>query len=128
MKQRWTSSCERIHWSNINIKKSNRYTLFQYMHKEQSKTITTVSSALTTSRNRVPFYSKIQSHVIQIWYENLALILIEGKSGFVSHTKLIAEATFMVLFHSWLITCIMWFSELENKIAYLGAVKFKTKD
>ena len=24
----------------------------------------------------------------------------EGKSGFVSHTKLIAEATFMVLFHS----------------------------
>ena len=26
--------------------------------------------------------------------------VIEGKSGFVSHTKLIAEATFMVLFHS----------------------------
>ena len=26
--------------------------------------------------------------------------IIEGKSGFVSHTKLIAEATFMVLFHS----------------------------
>ena len=31
----------------------------------------------------------------------------EGKSGFVSHTKLIAEATFMDLFHSRLITCTM---------------------
>ena len=30
-----------------------------------------------------------------------------GKSGFVSHTKHIAEATNMNLFHSWLITCIM---------------------
>ena len=52
----------------------------------------------------------------------------EGKSGFLSHTKLTAEATFMDLFHSWLITCTMWFWEFENKIAYLGAVKFKTKD
>ena len=52
----------------------------------------------------------------------------EGKSGFVSHTKLTAEATFMNLFHSWLITCTMWFWEFENKITYLGAVKFKTKD
>ena len=72
--------------------------------------------------------SKTQSHVIQTWYENLALIPIVGKSGFVSHTKHIAEATNMDLFHSWLITCIMWFSEFENKIAYLGAVKFKTTD
>ena len=30
-----------------------------------------------------------------------------GKSGFVSHTKHIAEATSMDLFHSRLITCIM---------------------
>ena len=52
----------------------------------------------------------------------------EGKSGFVSQTKLTAEATFMDLFHSWLITCTMWFWEFENKIAYLGAVKLKTKD
>ena len=44
--------------------------------------------------------SKTQSHVIQTLYENLALIPIERKSGFVSHTKLIAEATFMDLFHS----------------------------
>ena len=51
-----------------------------------------------------------------------------GKSGFASHTKHIAEATNMDLFYSWLITCIMWFSKFENKIAYLGAVKFKTKD
>ena len=50
-----------------------------------------------------------------------------GKSGFVSHTKHISEATNMDLFHSLLITYIMWFSEFENKIAYLGAVKFKTK-
>ena len=54
--------------------------------------------------------------------------LFEGKSGFVSHTKHTAEATNVDLFHSWLITCIMWFWEFENKIAYLGAVKFKTKD
>ena len=27
-------------------------------------------------------------------------VLTEGKSSFVSHTKLIAEATFTVLFHS----------------------------
>ena len=27
-------------------------------------------------------------------------VVLEGKSGFVSHTKLIAEATFMDLFHS----------------------------
>ena len=32
--------------------------------------------------------------------ENLALILIVGKFGFVSHTKHIAEATNMDLFHS----------------------------
>ena len=51
-----------------------------------------------------------------------------GKSGFVSHTKHIAEATNMDLFHSWLITYTVWFSEFENKIAYLGAVKFKIKD
>ena len=37
--------------------------------------------------------SKTQSHVIQTWYENLALIPIVGNSGFVSHTKHIAEAT-----------------------------------
>ena len=74
------------------------------------------------------FNSKIQSHAIQSWYENLALIPIEGKSGFVSHTKHTVEATNMDLFHLWLITCIMWFSEFENKIAYLGAMKFKTKD
>ena len=74
------------------------------------------------------FYSKIQSHAIQSWYENLALIPIVGKSGFVSHTKHTMETTNMDLFHSWLITCIMWFSKFENKIAYLGAVKFKTKD
>ena len=58
----------------------------------------------------------------------LFLLDFVGKSGFVSHTKLTAEATFMDLFHSWLITCTMWFWEFENKIAYLGAVKFKTKD
>ena len=46
------------------------------------------------------FNSKIQSHAIQSWYENLALIPIVGKSGFVSHTKHIAEATNMDLFHS----------------------------
>ena len=72
--------------------------------------------------------SKTQSHVIQTWYENLSLIPIERKPGFVSHTKLTAEAIFMDLFHSWLITCTMWFWDFENKIAYLGAVKFKTKD
>ena len=72
--------------------------------------------------------SKTQSHVIQAWDENPTLIPIVGKSGFVSHTKHIAEVTNMDLFHSWLITCIMWFSEFENKIAYLGAMKFKTKD
>ena len=72
--------------------------------------------------------SKTQSHVIQAWNENLALIPIVGKSSFVSHTKHTAEATNMDLFHSWLIKCIIWFLEFENKIAYLGAVKFKTKD
>ena len=51
-----------------------------------------------------------------------------GKSGFVSHTKHTAEATNMDLFYSWLITYTMWFWEFENKIAYLGVVKFKTKD
>ena len=51
--------------------------------------------------------SKTQSHVIQAWYENLDLIPIVRKSGFVSHTKHIAEATNMDLFHSWLITCTM---------------------
>ena len=50
-----------------------------------------------------------------------------GKSGFISHTKHIAEATNMDLFHSWLITCTIWFSKFENKIVYLGAVKFKTR-
>ena len=29
----------------------------------------------------------------------VGLVLVEGKSGFVSHTKLTAEATFMDLFH-----------------------------
>ena len=51
--------------------------------------------------------SKTQSHVIQKWYENLALIAIVGKSGSVSHTKHTAEAINMDLFHSWLITCTM---------------------
>ena len=32
--------------------------------------------------------SKIQSHVIQAWYENLALIPIAGKYGFVSYTNI----------------------------------------
>ena len=32
------------------------------------------------------------------WKRNLDIVL-EGKSGFVSHTKLTAEATFMDLFH-----------------------------
>ena len=50
---------------------------------------------------------KSQSHVIQAWDENLALIPIVGKSSFVSHTKHTAEVTNMDLFHSWLITCIM---------------------
>ena len=53
--------------------------------------------------------------------------VVVGKSGFVSHTKHLEEATNMDLLHSWLITCIMWFSEFENKIAYLSAVKFKNK-
>ena len=60
--------------------------------------------------------------------EDLLMGFCDGKYGFVFHTKHIAEATNMDLFHSWLITCIMWFSEFENKITYLGAVKFKTKD
>ena len=51
------------------------------------------------------FDSKTQSHAIQAWDENLTLIPIVGKSGFVSHTKHIAEVTNMDLFHSWLITC-----------------------
>ena len=59
-------------------------------------------------------------------HANLNHVLV-GKSSFVSHTKQTVEATNLDLFHSWLITCIMWFSEFENKIAYLGAVKFKTK-
>ena len=41
--------------------------------------------------------------------------LAEGKSGFVSHTKHTAEATFMDLFYSWLITCTMWFWEFETR-------------
>ena len=80
------------------------------------------------TKKMIFFDSKTQSHVIQGWDENLALIPIVGKSGFVSHTKHIAEATNMDLFHSWLITCIMQFSKFKNKIAYLGVVKFKTKD
>ena len=71
---------------------------------------------------------KTQSHVIQTWYENLALIPIVGKSGFVSHTKHTAKATNMNLFHSWLITRTISISKFKNKIAYLGMVKFKTKD
>ena len=50
------------------------------------------------------------------------------KSGFVSHTKHIAEATYMNLFHSLLITRTMYISEFKNKIAYFDTVKFKTKD
>ena len=74
-------------WCDINIKKSNRYTAFQYMHKEQSKTITTVSSALTTSRNRVPFILKfnlmLYKHDMKtwLWYqlkENLVLYPIQN--------------------------------------------------
>ena len=53
------------------------------------------------------FDSKTQWHVIQAWDENLALIPILGKFGFVSHTKHIAKAINMDLFQSWLITCIM---------------------
>ena len=69
-----------------------------------------------------------------VYLETFYLVEIEifiesvGKSGFVSHTKHMAEATNMDLFHSWLITCTVWFSEFENKIAYLGVVKFKIKD
>ena len=71
---------------------------------------------------KLPFYRSLCE--VAILREETA----EGKSGFVSHTKLIAEVTFMDLFHLWLITCTMWFWEFENKIAYLSAVKFKTKD
>ena len=39
------------------------------------------------------FDSKTQTHVIQTWDENLPLIPIAGKSGFVSHTKHTTEAT-----------------------------------
>ena len=39
------------------------------------------------------FDSKTLTHVIQTWDENLALLPIVGKSGFVSHTKHTAEAT-----------------------------------
>ena len=46
------------------------------------------------------FDSKTRSQVIQALDENLALIPIDGKSGFVSHTKHIAEATNMDLFLS----------------------------
>ena len=53
------------------------------------------------------FDSKIQSYVIQAWDEDLALIPIVGKSGFVSHIEHTAEATNMDLFHSWLIKCTM---------------------
>ena len=53
------------------------------------------------------FDSKIQSHVIQAWDENLALIPIVRKFGFVSHTEHTAEVTNMDLFHSWLIKCTM---------------------
>ena len=59
------------------------------------------------TKKMIFFDSKTQSHVIQVWDENLALIPIVGKSGFVSHTKHIAEATNMDLFHSWLVTWIM---------------------
>ena len=58
-------------------------------------------------KKRFLFYSKIQSHAVQSWDENLALIPIVGKSGFVSHTKHTAEATNIDLFHLWLITCTM---------------------
>ena len=51
--------------------------------------------------------SKTQSHVIQTWYENLAMIPIVGKSGYVSHTKHTAKATNIDLLHSWLITYTM---------------------
>ena len=57
-----------------------------------------VSSALTTSRNRFPFYSKIQLRAIQSSDENLALIQIVGKSSFVSHTQHKAEATKKIYF------------------------------
>ena len=65
---------------------------------------------------------------VRTWIFRGVEIVCEGKSGFVSHTKHIAEATNLDLFHSWLITCIMWFSKFEYKIAYLGVMKFKTKD
>ena len=59
------------------------------------------------TKKMIFFDSKTQLHVIQAWDENLALIPIDGKSGSVSHTKHIAKATNMDLFHSWLRTCIM---------------------
>ena len=47
----------------------------------------------TASRNCIPFYRLI-SRILKLKG------VYEGKSGFVSHTKLTAEATFMDLFHS----------------------------
>ena len=52
------------------------------------------------TKKMIFFDSKTWSHVIQAWDENLTLIPIVGKSGFVSHTKRVAEATNMDLFHS----------------------------
>ena len=118
------------HFGQTNaIRLSSSWTVISQLHLEVYRTsIYITEKQLWATKKPFFFYSKIQSHAIQSWYENLALISIVGKSGFVSHTKYTAEATNMDLFHSWLIICIMWFSEFENKIAYLGAVKFKTKD
>ena len=51
--------------------------------------------------------------------ENMVLYLIQ---------KTQRKQQNMDLFHSRLITCTVLISEFKNKIAYLGAVKFKIKD
>ena len=54
------------------------------------------------TKKMIFFDSKTQSHVIQAWDENLALIPMVGKSDFISHTKYIAEATKWIYFiHDW---------------------------
>ena len=64
--------------------------------------------------------SKIQSHVIQTWYENLALIPIVGKSDFVSHTKhgsisYMIDNRHYVIFRIWEQDSVPWGSEIQKK-------------
>ena len=44
--------------------------------------------------------SSLAYHLHRLLHSAQSVDETEGKSGFVSHIKLIAEATFMVLFHS----------------------------